>query len=191
MGVVIISGSPRKNGNTELLLSILNIELKKNNINTEFISLSGKKINHCINCDKCIGINKCIQNDDFNSIYSKVLENKGLVIGSPVYVGMPTSLLMAFIQRLTYVSYNNNHTLSKKIGGPIAVGGESGQLTTINSLVDFYLVNEMLIPGSNYWNIGVGINKGDIKKDEKGKAYIMSFAQNLSSTMKIMEEKVI
>lgn len=188
MGMIIISGSPRKSGNTELLLSTLDLELQKNNVTTEFISLFGKKINHCVNCDKCVGINKCIQNDDFNSIYNKILKNKGLVVGSPVYVGMPTSLLMAFLQRLTYVSYNNNHPLSKKIGGPIAVGGETGQLTTINCLIDFYLVNEMLIPSSTYWNIGVGVHKGEIEKDEKGKSYIMRFAQNLAWVMKKMEE---
>jgi multimeric flavodoxin WrbA len=188
MGVLIISGSPRKKGNTELLLSILELELQKNNVSTEFISLSSKKINHCMNCDKCVGINKCIQNDDFNSIYSEILKNKGLVVGSPVYVGMPTSLLMAFLQRLTYVSHNNNHPLSKKIGGPIAIGGENGQLTTINCLIDFYLVNEMLIPSSTYWNIGTGVHKGDIERDEKGKLYIKRFAQNLALVMKKMEE---
>ncbi|WP_411680629.1 flavodoxin family protein [Clostridium thailandense] len=188
MGMMIISGSPRKDGNTDLLLSILDLELQKNNISTEFISLSDKKINHCTNCEKCNGINKCIQNDDFNNLYNKILNNKGIVIGSPVYVGAPTSLIMAFIQRLTYVSFNNSNTLSKKIGGPIAVGGENGQLTTINCLVDFYLVNEMIIPGSTYWNIGVGVHKGDIEKDEKGKSYIKRFAQNLAWLMKEIEE---
>lgn len=189
MGVLIVSGSPRKNGNTELLLSILEEELRKNNIRTEFIRLSGKKINHCIHCDKCAGINKCIQDDDFNDIYHKVVKNEGLVVGSPVYVGAPTSLLMALLQRLTYVSYNNHHPLSKKIGGPIAIGGEAGQLAAINSLTDFYLVNEMLIPGSTYWNIGIGVHKGDIEKDEKGKSYIIRFAQNLAWTMKSMERQ--
>lgn len=187
MGVLIVSGSPRKNGNTELLLSVFDKELQKNNISTKFISLSGKKINHCINCDKCIGINKCIQNDDFNSIYDEVLKNKGFVVGSPVYVGAPTSLLMAFLQRLTYVAFNNNRPLSKKIGGPIAIAGETGQLTTINCLVDFYLVNEMIIPSSTYWNIGIGVHKGDIEKDEKAKSYIIRFAQNLAWIIKSLE----
>lgn len=109
----------------ELLLSILNEELLSKDIITEFITLSGKKINHCIHCDKCKGLNRCIQEDDFNNIYEKVLENRGLVVGSPVYVGAPTSLLMAFIQRTTYISFNNSGTLARKIGGPIAVDGES------------------------------------------------------------------
>lgn len=171
-----------------MLLLIFYKELQQNSISTKFISLSGKKINHCINCDKCIGINKCIQNDDFNSIYDEVLENKGFVVGSPVDVGSPTSLLMAFLQRLTYVVFNNNRPLSKKIGGPIAVSGETGQLTTINCLVDFYLVNEMVIPSSTYWNIGIGVHKGDIEKDEKAKSYIIRFAQNLAWIIERLEE---
>ena len=189
MGVLIISGSPRKKGNTETFLLILNSELEKNKIETEFICLSSKKINHCLHCDKCIGINQCIQKDDFNHIYERMLYHKGLVIGSPVYVGAPSSLLLALIQRATYVSFNNCHQLSKKIGGPVAVGGESGQLATINCLVDFYLVNEMFIPSSNYWNIGVGTQKGDIEKDKKGKSYIMRFGQNLAWLMKKLEEE--
>ncbi|MTI65488.1 MAG: flavodoxin family protein [Firmicutes bacterium] len=189
MGVLLISGSPRKNGNTELLLSVCDKELKNNNIETEIISLSSKEIYHCTNCDRCLGINKCIQEDDFNDLYKKVLQNRGLVVASPVYVGSPTSLLMAFIQRLTYVSFNNNHTLSKKIGGPIVVAGETGQLTTLNSLIDFYLVNEMIIPSSIYWNIGVGVNKGDVKNDEKGELYITKFAKNLALVLEGMEEK--
>lgn len=117
MKTIIISGSSRKNGNTETLLSVFKKELNNHSISTEIISLSGKNIKHCLHCDKCGGINRCIQNDEFNNIYKLVLKNKGLVIGSPVYVGAPTSLIMALLQRMTYVSFNNNQTLSKKIGG--------------------------------------------------------------------------
>jgi len=184
MGVLIISGSPRENGNTTALLSILNAELQKCKVSTELISLHDKKINHCLHCDKCIGSNRCIQNDDFNTIYEKMLNHEGLVVGSPVYVGTPCSLLLALIQRATYISFGNGCKLSKKVGGPIAVGGEAGQLTTINCLVDFYLVNDMIMPGSSYWNIGVGTYKGDIERDEKGKSYIIRFGQNLAWLMK-------
>ena len=190
MGVLLISGSSRKNGNTETLLLMLNNELQKSKIDTEFICLSEKNINHCFHCDQCNGIKKCIQKDDFNSIFERMLYHKGLVVGSPVYVGSPSSLMLALIQRATYVSFKNDHQLSIKIGGPIAVGGESGQLTTINALIDFYLINDMIIPGSNYWNIGVGTQKGDIEKDEKGKSYIKRFGENLAwLLMKIGEEE--
>ena len=184
MGVLIISGSPRENGNTSTLLSILNTELQKCKVSTEFVSLHDKKINHCLHCDKCVGINRCIQNDDFNSIYERMLYHEGLVVGSPVYVGAPSSLLLALIQRATYVSFSNGCQLSRKIGGPVAVGGESGRLTAINCLADFFLVNEMIMPGSRYWNIGVGTHKGDVEKDEKGKSYIIRFGQNLAWLMK-------
>ncbi|QTL98061.1 hypothetical protein GM661_08775 [Iocasia frigidifontis] len=124
MNTLIISDSPRKEGNTETLLSFLEKELINHSISANFISLSGKNIKHCLHCDKCNEINSCIQDDDFNNIYKSVLRNKGLIIGSPVYVGAPTSLIMALIQRMTYVSFNNNETLSKKIGGLLAVAGE-------------------------------------------------------------------
>ncbi len=190
MNTLIISGSPRKDGNTKTFLSIFEKELKNHKISTEIISLSDKKINHCLHCNQCVNINKCVQNDDFNYIYKTVLSNRGLVIGSPVYVGGPTSIIMALIQRMTFVSFNNNHTLSKKIGGPIAVAGETGQLTTINCLVDFYLVNEMIIPSSNYWNIGTAVNKGDILNDKKGVSYIKKFAENFSWLMGKIEGEI-
>ncbi len=190
MNVLIICGSPRKGGNTEALLNIFRKELTKYNICTSFINLSNKKINHCLHCDKCNESNKCIQNDSFNSIYNKIIQHKGLVIGSPVYVGAPTSLVMALIQRLTYVSYNNKGTLSKKVGGPVAVAGETGHLTTINCLIDFYLVNQMIIPSSSYWNIGVGVNKDDILNDKKGILYMTKFAENMAWIMKKMKEEI-
>lgn len=157
MSVLIVCGSPRKNSNTEQLLSIFEKELQRNDIKSEFVTLAEKKIKHCINCDQC--------------------------------KGSPTSLLMAFIQRLTYVSYNNNHPLAKKIGGAIAIAGESGQLTTINCLTDFYLVNEMIIPSSNYWNIGTGVQKGDILNDKKGQSYVKKFAKNVAWVIKKLKEE--
>jgi multimeric flavodoxin WrbA len=187
MKTLIICGSPRRNGNTEKLLSIFAKELIDHNVSTKMITLANKNIKHCRHCDKCTGINRCIQDDDFNIIYDLALKNKGLVIGSPVYVGTPTSLILAFLQRMTYVSFNNNQPLAKKIGGPITVAGETGHLTTLNNLVDFYLVNEMIIPGSNYWNIGNGVNKGDILSDKKGISYITRFAENMAWMMKKCE----
>ncbi|SIR17327.1 flavodoxin family protein [Halanaerobium kushneri] len=188
MKAIIISGSPRKKGNTEAVLSLFENKLKNHGISTKMISLSDKDINHCLHCDKCIGINSCTQNDDFNNIYKLVLQNKGLIIGSPVYVGAPTSLILALLQRMTYVSFNNNQTLSKKIGGPIAIAGETGHLTAINCLVDFYLVNEMIIPSSNYWNIGTVVNARDVLKEENGLSYLKRFAKNFAWLIRKIEE---
>ena len=109
-------------------------------------------------------------------------------MGVLIVSGSPTSLLLAFLQHLAYVAYNNHYPLSKKIGAPIAVAGETGQLAAINCLVDFYLVNEMIIPSSTYWNIGKGVNKGDIEKDEEAKSRIAKFAQNLAWIMNSLED---
>lgn len=120
----------------------------------------------------------------FNEVYNKVLESKGLVLASPVYVGMPTSLTMALIQRITIVSFNNGKTLIGKIGGTISIGGEAGQLATIKDMTQFYLVNEMIVVGSEYWNIGVASKKGDIKVDIRSKKYVNCFVNNVSNIIK-------
>ncbi|WP_428865530.1 flavodoxin family protein [Clostridium sediminicola] len=187
MKISLISGSPRKKGNTEILLSYCKDKLEEEGLTTESINLACEKLNHCLGCNKCTGQNKCIQNDDFNKVYNKVLQSKGLILASPVYVGMPTSLMMAFIQRATMVSFNNERTLIGKIGGAIAIGGEAGQLATIKDMTQFYLVNEMIVVGSEYWNIGVASKKGDIKIDTRGKEYVESFVKNVSSIINKLE----
>lgn len=188
MTVTIICGSPRRDGNTELLLSMLEKELYEKSIAVNYVKLADLRIDHCIHCDKCRNMNRCIQNDDFNEVYDIVIKNEGLVIGTPVYVGAPTSLILAFIQRLTYVSFNNEHKLDGKVGAPIAIAGEVGQLTAINCLVDFYLVNGMIIPGSTYWNIAIGSKKGDVLKDEKGKKYLKIFSETFVHVLKTTKE---
>lgn len=182
--VLLISGSPRMEGNTEILLSYCNDRFKDQGLKTELINLSCKKLNHCLGCNRCVGQNQCIQEDDFNEVYNKVLESKGLILASPVYVGMPTSLIMALIQRITIVSFNNGGTLRGKIGGAISIGGEAGQLAAIKDMTQFYLVNEMVVVGSDYWNIGVASKKGDIKADDKSKKYINCFVNNVSNIIK-------
>lgn len=130
-------------------------------------------------CSGCSGKNKCIQCDDFNEIYDKVLESRGIILGTPVYVAMPTSLILAFIQRATMVSFANGKTLDKKVGGIVTIGGEAGQVAAINDLTNFYLVNGMMLVGSKYWNIGFASKKGDIEHDQNSKRYIDSFINSL------------
>lgn len=187
MDILLISGSPRKRGNTEILLEFCYQELKNRGIKTNLICLSDRVINHCRGCNRCRDKDKCILQDDFNDLYQQVLDHNGLVLGTPVYVGMPTSLILAFIQRLTMVAFNNGRTLSGKIGGAIAIGGEAGQLAAIDGLTKFYLVNNMVVIGSDYWNIGFASKKGEIRDDDKSMQYIEKFADNISNLVKLME----
>ncbi|WP_157950039.1 flavodoxin family protein [Vallitalea okinawensis] len=187
MNILLISGSPRKKGNTEMLLEFCSQEVEIRGIKTDLVCLSDKIIHHCKGCNKCRDRDNCILQDDFNRLYRQVLDYDGLVIGTPVYVGMPTSLIMAFIQRLTMVAFNNGRSLSGKFGGGFAIGGEAGQLAAITDLIKFFLVNNMVVIGSDYWNIGFATKKGDIMENDKSLKYIENFAENLLNHVKLME----
>lgn len=176
MKTILISGSPRRDGNTEFLMDYI-----KNKMNKEVIqiNLSDKKIGHCLHCDGCVEKNSCVQSDDFNEIYKTVQETDHIVLGSPVYVGMPTSKLLALLQRMTYVSFVNGGTLKNKYGASVAIGGETGQLNALNILNNFFMANGMNIINSNYFLVGKGSKKGDIVKDEQVFNYVNDLIDNL------------
>jgi multimeric flavodoxin WrbA len=158
----MINGSHRMGGNTEVLLKIMEEEFEKCQIDWDLLSLAGLSVEHCKVCDHCAGAPECGIHDDFDAILKKVIATDALIIGSPVYVGAPSSKVMTFIQRLTYLSHSKHHLLKDKVGGAVIVAGEAGHLTALNILVDVFLVNGMTVLGSQYWPIGTASAKGGI-----------------------------
>lgn len=180
MKYILINGSPRKKGNTHYSMGYCKELLdSKGDFKGEIINLAYSDIRHCLGCEGCKGVKRCIQRDDFNEIYKKLLDSQIVVLGTPVYLGMPTSLITAFLQRVTMVEYMNERRLSGKFGSIIAIAGEAGHVAAINSLTNFFLVNNMNIIGSKYWNIGTASNKGELVDDEQLKGYIESFVSNI------------
>ncbi|MDD2773874.1 MAG: flavodoxin family protein [Elusimicrobiales bacterium] len=165
MKILLLNGSHRTGGNTETLLSVMKTGFEKQGLETELISLATLSVEHCQVCDSCKGKSTCRITDDFGAILEKISVSDALIIGTPVYVGMPSSRLAALIQRLTYLALLNGHLLKDKIGCAVVVAGEAGHLTALNSLLDFFLVNEMTVPGSRYWPVGTASKKGEILND--------------------------
>jgi multimeric flavodoxin WrbA len=182
MKAIAICGSPRKDGNTQILLRRCLDHLKKNGIDTELIELRGKTIKGCIACGMC-GQRKdgtcAIKDDDFHEILAAIKEADIIVVGSPVYFGSATPETMALLDRAGYVSRNNSNYLSRKIGGPIAVARRAGQNFTYAQLMYWFMINEMIVPGSTYWNIAFGRAVGEVENDDEGLRTIDRFAENL------------
>ena len=180
MKILAISGSPRKGGNTDRLLRVALDVLENHGIETEFISLSGKKL---LTCTACMGCSKeplCILDDDFEPVFRAMVESDGFILGSPVYFGSATGELTALLDRAGYISGKNGYLFNRKIGGPIAVAQRSGQNFTIAQLLMWYMINGMIVPGSTYWNIAFGKNPGDVMEDEEGIKTIKEFAENIA-----------
>ncbi len=180
--VILLNGSPRVNGNTNYLLTECKKAIEENGVDAEIIQLAGKNVHSCIECKKCAELKRCVFNDDgINEIIEKLKTADGLIVGAPVYYGTARGDIMSAIQRIGYVSARSGlNYLQYKVGGPIAVGRRGGHTATIQEMLMFYFINEMIVPGSNYWNIAFGREIGAVEEDKEGIETIKRFGKNVA-----------
>jgi len=184
MKVIGFNGSPRKDGNTGILIQRLFRELEKQGIETELIQLSHKKIHGCIACYKCAENKdrRCAVNDDAaNEYIEKVTQAQGIVLGSPVYFMDVTPEMKALIDRVGFVSRSNGGMFRNKIGSLVAVARRTGAMHTLDTMSHFLMSMEMIIVGRA---IGVGKDKGDVEKDEEGLMLVDALGQRMAWLMK-------
>jgi multimeric flavodoxin WrbA len=182
--VILLSGSPRKNGNTMLVMQHCQKVIEKEGLEVELISLHNKQISSCIACYRCKDKGQCSLDDGLNEIIAKVKEADGFIVGAPVYFGTPRGDLMNALQRIGMVSFNSDRFLSWKVGGPIAVGRRGGLSTSYQEMLMFFFINEMIVPGSSYWNIVFGKVPEEAEKDAEGIQTSERFAQNVAKLIK-------
>lgn len=179
--VILLSGSPRKNSNTMDILNICKEEIEKNGVDCEILSLRGMNIQSCIACNSCVEKGNCILNDGLDVIIEKIREADGFIPGTPVYFGTARGDIMAALQRIGKVSRGTDKFLSWMVGGPIVVGRRGGQTLTLQEMTMFFPINEMIIVGSNYWNIVFGGPEGTAIEDEEGINTIKLFGKNVAN----------
>jgi multimeric flavodoxin WrbA len=187
MKVVGFNGSPRKKGNTSILLNVVLDELRKDGIKTELVQIGGKPIHGCRACFKCIANQdqRCSQNDDdLNKYLEKMIEADGIIMGSPTYHGDITPELKALIDRSGLVSKVNGTLFKRKVGAAVVAVRRAGSVHAISSVYHMMLMNEMIIPGSSYWNMGIGYGNGDVEKDEEGIRTMRTLGHNMAWLLK-------
>ncbi len=180
MTVLAISGSPRRNGNTDTLLHLALDEIARHGIDVEFETLAGRTIKTCTACMGCVGTNRCVLEDDFDPLFRRMLGADGIIVGSPVYFGSATGEITAFLDRAGYVARKNGNLFARKVGGPIAVARRIGQNFTLAQLLMWFMINGFVVPGSSYWTIAFGANPGDVLEDAEGVETIRTFAENIA-----------
>jgi multimeric flavodoxin WrbA len=172
MKVVALNGSARQDGNTAILMNLALEELRAERTEAAMIQMAGEKIAGCIACYQCAKTKdgKCaVKNDRFNDYFQLMRDADGILLGSPVYIADVTANMKGLIERATIVCRANGGDLFKrKVGAGIVAARRAGALQAFNVLNDFFLINQMIIVGSNYWNIGIGRNAGDVKNDAEG-----------------------
>lgn len=183
MNAIAICGSPRVEGNTEIMLRMCLDKLEAEGVPSELIRLAEKKVKPCAACNKCVKAKDkacSVKDDDFHEVFEKMVQADIIVVGSPVYFGSATPEIMALLDRAGYVSRFNGHLFSRKLGGALSVARRAGQNFTFAQLVYWFLLNDMIVAGSTYWNIGIGVKRGDVSKDTEAKETLTRFAENLA-----------
>lgn len=183
MKAVLICGSPRKGGNTESMLERCAQGLSASGIETEIIRLAGKTIEPCTACARCKenrDLRCSVRRDDFHPCFEAMLSADIIIVGSPVYFGSATPQLMALLDRAGYVSRANGNPLSRKIGGPLAVARRAGHNFTLAQLLYWYLIMDMIVPGSTYWNMATARDPGDLADDAEALSTLDRFVENIA-----------
>ena len=187
MKVIAFNGSARKDGNTAVLIKQVFSELEKQDIETEMIQFSGQIIRGCIACYKCFENKnqRCSLKDDVvNDCIEKMLEADGIILASPTYFADVSSELKALIDRAGLVAKANSEMFKHKVGAAIVAVRRGGSIHAFDSINHFFLISQMIIPGSSYWNMGFGLEKGDAKKDEEGLQTMATLGRNIAWLLK-------
>lgn len=182
MDAIAINGSPRKGGNTELLLKAVLKELDSAGWGTELVKIGGTSIRGCTACEKCFESkdNRCaVKKDKFNDFYAKMLKADAIILGSPTYFAAVSADLKALIERAGFVAYANNHAFSGKIGAAVVAVRRGGATHAYDTINHMYQMSRMIIPGSTYWNMGYGLEKGDVREDEEGLANMRHLGKSI------------
>jgi multimeric flavodoxin WrbA len=183
MYALAVNGSPRKEGNTELLLKAVLAELDGADWETEFVKVGGTAIRGCIACEKCFENkdNECsVKKDRFNEIFAKMLKADAIILGSPTYFAAVSADLKALIERAGYVAYANGHAFAGKIGAAVVAVRRGGATHAYDTINHMFQMSRMVIPCSTYWNMGFGLGKGEVLKDEEGLANMRHLGRSIA-----------
>ena len=181
MKVVAFNGSARKDGNTAILVNTVFREPKKAGIEIEMVQLAGKKNRGCLACGKCYENRdqRCVINNDVvNECIVKMVEADGIILASPTYFTDVSTEMKALIDRTGYVARANDHMFQRKVGAAVVAARRAGAIHMFDTLNHFFLISQMIVPGSSYWNIGMGLAPGDVKKDKEGLATMKTLGTN-------------
>jgi len=178
-----IVGSPRQGGNTEILTAHCLKAMAEEGLDTELIRLAGLDIRGCNACGYCFENDGCSIEDDLQPIFAKMLAADAIIVASPVYFGSATALVKGLLERTGYMS---RRRFAGKVGGPLVVARRAGQNFTFAELLFWFHINQIINPGSTYWNMAFGREKGEVEKDEEGMKTAWNFGKNVARVAKKM-----
>ncbi|MCD4821863.1 MAG: flavodoxin family protein [Methanococcoides sp.] len=191
MKVVAFNGSPRKEGNTSLLLKHVLTELEDEGIETEIIQIGSNTLSGCTACMKCFE-NKdeqcVIKSDIVNDCIKKMKEADGIIIASPTYFADINAETKALIERAGFVAKANDDLFKRKIGAAVVAARRGGAIHAFDSINHLFTISQMIIPGSSYWNIGLGFLPVDVEGDMEGIQTMQTLGKNMAWLLKKLND---
>ena len=186
MKVIGFNGSPHQNGNTYGSLMLVGEELQREGIDFELVQIGNKAIRGCLACNGCIKNKdeRCvIASDEVNECIQKIKDADGMLLGSPVHFAGIGGTMKSFLDRIFYVAAG---LLRYKVGAAVVAVRRSGGAATFDALNHYINYAEMIMPGSNYWNVIHGTVPGEFKQDLEGQQIMRMLGKNMAWLMKVV-----
>jgi multimeric flavodoxin WrbA len=180
-----IVGSPRQAGNTEILTAHCLKAMAEEGLETELVRLAGLDIRGCNACGYCFEHEGCSIEDDFQPVFDKMIAADAIIVGAPVYFGSAAAFVKGLLERAGYTS---RRRFAGKVGGPLVVARRAGQNFTFAELLFWFHIMQIVNPGSIYWNVAFGREKGEVEKDEEGLNIAWHFGKNVARVAKKLKE---
>lgn len=184
MKVLIINGSPRKEGNTSIAVAEMEKVFKSLNVEVETVQIGNKDVRGCIACNSCHKTGKCVFNDIVNELATKFEAADGLVVATPVYYASANATLIACLDRLFYSTHFDK---TMKVGASVVCARRGGCSATFDELNKYFTISGMPVASSRYWNSIHGMDPGQAEQDEEGLQVMRILARNMTFLMKSIE----
>lgn len=187
MRVVGINGSPRKDGNTSILIRTVFRELEQEGVETELVHIGGRAVRGCVACYKCYERKdgKCAMDaDPVNECIAAMAAADGIILGSPTYFTDVTSEMKALIDRAGLVCRASDSLLKRKAGAAVVAVRRAGATHAFDTMNHFFQISQMFVVGSIYWNMAVGRNIGEVEKDDEGMETMRVLGRNMAWLLK-------
>lgn len=185
MKVLLLNGSPNEHGCTFRALTEVADSLKKNGVDSEIVQIGKGAIHGCIGCGGCRKLGHCVFGEDgVNEVVEKAKEADGFIVGSPVYYASPNGSILSFLDRMFY---SGSRYFAHKPAAAVASARRAGTIATLDALNKYFMITQMPVVSSNYWNMVHGKTPEDVEKDLEGLQIMRILGQNMAWMLKCIE----
>ncbi len=184
MKVLLVNGSPRKDGCTYTALSEVEKSLNEEGIDTELVQIGNKGVRGCIACNKCIELHKCAFNDIVNDIALKMQSCDGFIVGSPVHYAAAGGDIASMLDRLFF---SGGRTMAGKVGSAVVSARRAGTTAALEQLNKYFMISNMILVGSQYWNMVHGMTAADVAQDIEGLQTMRTLGKNMAWLLKSIQ----